>query len=143
MNELSKEHDKIYTIASRCGVFAKSDIQPLLNQGARKQDVSMSIFAAVASQTIAGLAQGRPIKGNIVYLGGPLTFLSQLRVAFDTALHTKGLCPEHSLYFVALGAAMSSQDEIDMNRAIEEVNDYSHHAGVPVHRAAVPKRRGI
>ncbi len=128
MNELSKEHDKIYTIASRCGVFAKSDIQPLLNQGARKQDVSMSIFAAVASQTIAGLAQGRPIKGNIVYLGGPLTFLSQLRVAFDNALHTKGLCPEHSLYFVALGAAMSSQDEIDMSRAIEEVNDYSHHA---------------
>ncbi len=88
----------------------------------------MSIFAAVASQTIAGLAQGRPIKGNTVYLGGPLTFLSQLRVAFDNALHTKGLCPEHSLYFVALGAAMSSQDEIDMSRAIEEVNDYSHHA---------------
>ena len=128
MNELAKEHEKTYTIASRCGVFAKSDIQPLLNQGARKQDLAMSIFNAVANQTIAGLAQGRPIQGNIVYLGGPLTFLSELRQAFDTALHTTGLCPEHSLYFVALGAAMSSQDEVDLDRAIEEVAEYRSHA---------------
>ena len=128
MNELAKEHEKTYTIASRCGVFAKSDIQPLLNQGARKQDLAMSIFNAVANQTIAGLAQGRPIQGNIVYLGGPLTFLSELRQAFDTALHTTGLCPEHSLYFVALGAAMSSQDGVDLDRAIEEVAEYRSHA---------------
>ena len=97
MNELAAEYEKIYTIASRCGVFAKSDIQPLLNQGARKSDISASIFAAVANQTIAGLAQGRQIKGNVVYLGGPLTFLSGLRDAFDTALKVKGLCPENSL----------------------------------------------
>ena len=67
-------------------MFAKSDIQPLLNQGARKSDIAASIFAAVANQTIAGLAQGREIKGNVVYLGGPLTFLSELRKSFDTAL---------------------------------------------------------
>ena len=79
MNELAAQHEKIYTIASRCGVFAKSDVQPLLNQGARKSDISASIFAAVANQTIAGLAQGRPIRGKVIYLGGPLTFLSELR----------------------------------------------------------------
>ena len=74
LNNIAKEHEKIYTIASRCGVFAKSDIQPLLNQGARKSDIAASIFAAVANQTIAGLAQGREIKGNVVYLGGPSPF---------------------------------------------------------------------
>ncbi|HOO26706.1 MAG TPA: BadF/BadG/BcrA/BcrD ATPase family protein, partial [Clostridiales bacterium] len=78
MNELSKQSDTIYPIASRCGVFAKTDIQPLLNQGAKKSDISASIFAAVVSQTIAGLAQGREIEGKIVYLGGPLHFLDQL-----------------------------------------------------------------
>ena len=86
MNELAKAYEKTYTIASRCGVFAKSDIQPLLNQGARKNDIAASIFYAVVNQTIAGLAQGREIKGNIVYLGGPLTFLSELRKSFDETL---------------------------------------------------------
>ena len=111
MNELSKRQSKIYSIASRCGVFAKSDIQPLLNQGARKEDVCASIFAAVVNQTIAGLAQGREIAGNIVYLGGPLTFFSELRRAFDLALHTEGLLPENSLYYVALGAALQADGE--------------------------------
>ena len=83
MNDLAAHQTKIYSIASRCGVFAKSDIQPLLNQGARKEDVCASIFGAVVNQTIAGLAQGREIEGNIVYLGGPLTFFSELRKAFD------------------------------------------------------------
>ncbi len=105
MNELATQYEKIYTIASRCGVFAKSDVQPLLNQGARKTDISASIFAAVANQTIAGLAQGRPIKGKVLYLGGPLTFLSELRASFDRALKVTGICPENSLYFVAIGAA--------------------------------------
>jgi len=82
MNNLAKQYERIYTIASRCGVFAKSDVQPLLNQGARKTDISASIFAAVANQTIAGLAQGRPIKGKVLYLGGPLTFLSELRASY-------------------------------------------------------------
>ncbi|MEG0664711.1 MAG: BadF/BadG/BcrA/BcrD ATPase family protein, partial [Clostridia bacterium] len=108
MNEEAKDAEKIYTIASRCGVFAKSDIQPLLNQGAKKCDITSSIFYAVCNQTIAGLAQGRPICGNVVYLGGPLTFLSSLRNSFDKTLKTTGILPENSLYFVALGAALGS-----------------------------------
>ena len=111
MNELAKGYEKTYTIASRCGVFAKSDIQPLLNQGASKKDIAASIFAAVANQTIAGLAQGRMIKGKVVYLGGPLTFFSQLRESFDSALLVNGVCPENSLYFVALGAAIADVGE--------------------------------
>ena len=110
MDELAAQAEQVYTIASRCGVFAKSDIQPLLNQGAKKTDVAMSIFFAVANQTVAGLAQGRPIRGKVVYLGGPLTFLPQLRRAFDETLKTSGLCPENSLYYAALGAALSAQD---------------------------------
>ena len=124
MDELSEKYEKIYTIASRCGVFAKSDIQPLLNQGARISDLSASIFAAVANQTIAGLAQGRPITGNILYLGGPLTFLKGLRHAFDTALKTTGSCPENSLYYVALGAAFSSEIETDLDTALKNIASY-------------------
>lgn len=126
MNELSKEHEKRYTIASRCGVFAKSDIQPLLNQGAKKSDISASIFSAVVNQTIAGLAQGREIKGKIVYLGGPLTFLSELRETFDKTLNTKGICPEDSLYFVAIGAALSitDEEEIDIDEATKKIEGY-------------------
>ncbi|MCH5202412.1 MAG: 2-hydroxyglutaryl-CoA dehydratase, partial [Oscillospiraceae bacterium] len=97
MNDLSKEYEKTYTIASRCGVFAKTDIQPLLNQGARKSDIAQSIFRAVVNQTVAGLAQGREIEGNVVYLGGPLTFMSELRKCFDKELKTTGVCPENSL----------------------------------------------
>ncbi len=124
MNALAEKAEQVYTIASRCGVFAKSDIQPLLNQGARREDVAASIFSAVVSQTIAGLAQGRPIKGNVVYLGGPLTFLPMLRKSFDEALHTTGLCPENSLYFVALGAAFSATEEVDLNQAAASLKDY-------------------
>ncbi|TFZ41748.1 2-hydroxyglutaryl-CoA dehydratase [Soehngenia longivitae] len=109
MNDLARTYNKIYTIASRCGVFAKSDIQPLLNQGASKNDISCSIFQAVVNQTIGGLAQGRPIKGKVVYLGGPLTFFSELRKRFDDTLGLIGICPENSLYFVALGAAHSAE----------------------------------
>ncbi len=107
MNELAKESSKIYTIASRCGVFAKSDVQPLLNQGARKEDISASIFYAVVNQTISGLAQGRKIEGNVMYLGGPLTFFSELRNSFDKTLNTKAVFPENSLYFVAIGTALT------------------------------------
>ena len=92
-------------------MFAKSDVQPLLNQGAKKNDISASIYYAVVNQTISGLAQGRPLDGNIVYLGGPLTFLSELRNSFDHVLNTKGICPEDSLYFVALGAAYMNQNQ--------------------------------
>ena len=125
MNALASEHEKTYTIASRCGVFAKSDIQPLLNQGARKSDISASIFMAVANQTIAGLAQGRAIKGKVIYLGGPLTFLSELRKSFDKALNVEGVCPENSLYYVALGAAFNSEISVDIDTALKNVENYS------------------
>ena len=125
MNRLAEKHEKIYTIASRCGVFAKSDIQPLLNQGARKSDVSASIFKAVVNQTIAGLAQGRAIQGKVVYLGGPLTFLSQLRESFDESLGVQGVCPENSLYYVALGAAYNSEIAVDIGTALAHIAQYS------------------
>ncbi len=125
MNELAKNHEKIYSIASRCGVFAKTDIQPLLNQGARKEDVSASIFYAIVNQTITGLAQGHPIEGNIVYLGGPLTFLSELRRAFDNTLKCEGVCPEDSLVFVALGAAYYAEEKVDLAKVLEKISEKS------------------
>lgn len=126
MNELAKTSGKIYTIASRCGVFAKSDIQPLLNQGAKKSDISASIFNAVVNQTIAGLAQGREIGGKIVYLGGPLTFLSEVRASFDKTLGVTGVCPENSLYFVALGAELSkSSANMTLSEVSERISAYS------------------
>ena len=123
MNELAKNYEKIYSIASRCGVFAKTDIQPLLNQGARKEDISASIFYAIVNQTITGLAQGHPIEGNVVYLGGPLTFLSELRAAFDKTLDCTGTCPEDSLVFVALGAAYYAEEKVDLARAYEIIGE--------------------
>ena len=124
LDELAKEYEKTYTIASRCGVFAKTDIQPLLNQGARKSDIAESIFRAVVSQTVAGLAQGREIEGKIVYLGGPLTFMSELRNCFDKTLNTKGICPENSLYYVACGAALCAEEAIDFDKVIADVKEY-------------------
>ena len=115
---------KTYTIASRCGVFAKSDIQPLINQGACTEDIAASIYKAVVSQTIAGLAQGRPIKGQILYLGGPLTFSKVLRQSFDEALGLEGICPEHSLLFVALGAAFCADVPVDLKEIAEKLNTY-------------------
>lgn len=125
LNEMAKKATKTYTIASRCGVFAKSDIQPLLNQGANKNDVALSIFYAVVNQTISGLAQGRKIEGNVIYLGGPLTFLSELRNAFDNTLKIKGINPDNSLYYVALGAALSSDKIINLNDIINKLENYN------------------
>ena len=107
MNSLAQNREKVHSIASRCGVFAKSDIQSLLNQGASREDIAASIFYAVVSQTVAGLAQGREISGNVLYLGGPMTFFPELRNAFDDVLSVSGYCPEDSLYYVALGAALT------------------------------------
>ena len=121
LETLSRAHERTYAIASRCGVFAKSDIQPLLNQGARKEDIARSIFEAVANQTIAGLAQGRPIAGNVVYLGGPLTFFSQLRDSFDRALNVHGICPDDSLFSVAVGAAEHAEKEVRLPELIARV----------------------
>ena len=109
MNEASLHHDKIYPIASRCGVFAKSDVQPLMNQGVKKENLSASIFQAVVDQTITSLAQGRKIEGNILFLGGPLYFLSGLRNQFQSTLHLEEnqmTCPETAIHFVALGTAL-------------------------------------
>ena len=125
MDDLAKKHEKTYTIASRCGVFAKTDIQPLLNQGAKKADIAQSIFNAVVSQTVAGLAQGREIEGQVVYLGGPLTFMSQLRKSFDKTLNTQGIMPENSLYYVAAGAALCADSTIDFDKVTEEVKHYT------------------
>lgn len=132
MNNLAATAKTRYTIASRCGVFAKSDIQPLLNQGAEKNDLAASIFDAVASQAVTGLAKGRPITGNILYLGGPLTFMSQLRKSFDTILKVEGKCPENSLYYVAMGAAFCAEHKVDLDelplklKALEKTRDFEH-----------------
>ncbi len=126
LNEIAKTSERTYSIASRCGVFAKSDIQALLNQGAQKNDIALSILNAVVNQTVAGLAQGREIKGKVVYLGGPLTFLSELRGAFDRILGVEGICPENSLYYVAAGAAMSeTSEEFSLLELTERIRNYS------------------
>lgn len=114
MDRLSLTYEKLYPIASRCGVFAKSDIQPLINQGVSKNNLAASIFQAVVDQTIAGLAQGRSIRGNVLFLGGPLSFLKGLQARFvDTLkLHPEqALFPELARYFVALGAALYADHE--------------------------------
>ena len=125
MDELAQHAEKTYTIASRCGVFAKSDVQPLINQGAKQGDIVASIYQAVVNQTIAGLAQGRQIKGNILYLGGPLTFSKCLRDSFDRTLNVKGTCPDNSLLFVALGAALYADQEIDLDTVKKNLSNYS------------------
>ncbi len=109
LNSLAQKHKVIYPIAARCGVFAKSDVQPLLNEGAAREDVAASILQAVVTQTISGLAQGRPIKGNIVFLGGPLHFLPQLRRQFEETLKDNAksfTIPDNAQLFVAIGAAL-------------------------------------
>lgn len=126
INGLALQHQKLYSIASRCGVFAKSDIQPLLNQGASKSDIAASIFYAVVNQTIGGLAQGREITGKVAYLGGPLTFLSELKNSFDRVLHTEGLCPENSLYYVAIGAALCAKEKINIPQTLQYLENYTN-----------------
>lgn len=109
LDQLSMDHTRIYPIASRCGVFAKTDIQPLLNQGARREDIAASIFQAVADQTVAGLAQGRAIQGKVLFLGGPLYFFQGLRERFRETLkldEEHAVFPEYGLYAVAIGTAM-------------------------------------
>ena len=111
LNELAKNATTIYPIAARCGVFAKTDVQPLINEGARREDIAASIFQAVVSQTISGLACGKPIRGRCAFLGGPLHFLDQLRQRFIETLHLTDdeiIVPEKSELFVALGAALSA-----------------------------------
>ena len=113
LNELVKNHTVIYPIASRCGVFAKTDVQPLINEGAAKEDIAASIFQAVVNQTISGLACGRPIRGNVAFLGGPLNYLSELRQRFIETLHLTDeqiIVPDEAHLLVARGAALDSLD---------------------------------
>lgn len=114
LNEMAKKYNTIYPIASRCGVFAKTDVQPLINEGAAVSDIAVSIFQAVVNQTISGLACGRPIKGKVAFLGGPLTFMSELRNRFIDALRLAPedvIFPDNSQYFVALGTAELAKKE--------------------------------
>lgn len=108
LNELAEEGKKIYSIASRCGVFAKTDVQGLLNEGAEKTDVALSLFAAVVNQVVSGLSYGKPLQGRIVFLGGPLNFLPMLKISFQKELglaDENALCPENGVFYGALGAA--------------------------------------
>jgi len=117
LDELSLKCERIYPIASRCGVFAKTDIQPLLNQGARKEDIAASIYQAVVNQTIAGLAQGRKIEGTVMFLGGPLYFCKGLRERFVKTLclsPDKAIFPEYALYSVALGASLYAEESAEV-----------------------------
>jgi predicted CoA-substrate-specific enzyme activase len=115
LNEYAKSYQAIYPIAARCGVFAKSDIQPLINEGATKPDLSASIFQAVVNQTISGLACGKPIRGNVAFLGGPLHFLTELKTAFIRTLNLDTdqiIAPEHSHLFAAIGCAMNAKIDV-------------------------------
>ncbi len=115
LNEYAKHYQSIYPIAARCGVFAKSDIQPLINEGATKEDLSASIFQAVVNQTISGLACGKPIRGNVAFLGGPLHFLSELKQAFIRTLSLtpeQVIAPDHSHLFAAVGSAMNYKEDV-------------------------------
>ncbi len=114
LNELAKSHTTIYPIASRCGVFAKTDVQPLLNEGARKEDIAASIFQSVVTQTISGLACGRPIRGNVAFLGGPLQYLPELRNRFYETLNLDDdhiIVPQNAHLFVASGCAIAGARE--------------------------------
>ena len=129
LNELSKGHEIIYPIASRCGVFAKTDVQPLINEGARKEDIATSIFQAVVNQTISGLACGRPIKGKVAFLGGPLNYLPELRKRFIETLKLKDdevIVPEEAHLLVAKGAALASFDteEITTRELKEKLEEF-------------------
>ena len=128
MDELSLKHEQIYPIASRCGVFAKTDIQPLINQGATKADIAASIYQAVVNQTVAGLAQGRRIEGKVMFLGGPLYYCRGLRERFAETLKLDAehaIFPEYGLYAVAIGAALYSADnhKIDFEELTERLRE--------------------
>ena len=140
LNELAKGYQTIYPIASRCGVFAKTDIQPLINEGAAKEDIAASIFQAVVNQTISGLACGRPIRGNVAFLGGPLNYLSELRTRFIETLELTDdeiIVPEEAHLLVAKGAALDSinSNEItpnDLEKKIENLRNSQDNTTMPL-----------
>ncbi len=129
LNEYAKNYKALYPIAARCGVFAKTDIQPLINEGATKEDLSASIFQAVVNQTISGLACGKPIRGHVAFLGGPLHFLSELKTAFIRTLklddeHT--IVPENSHLFAAIGSALNAKEDVKVS--LIELKDRLRHS---------------
>ncbi len=131
LNTYAKNYKAIYPIAARCGVFAKSDIQPLINEGASKEDLSASIFQAVVNQTISGLACGKPIRGHVAFLGGPLHFLSELKESFIRTLKLDQehiIAPEHSHLFAAIGSALNYKPEvsIDLRGILEKLSSEIH-----------------
>ena len=124
LNEYAAHHKSIYPIAARCGVFAKTDIQPLINEGATREDLAASIFQAVVNQTISGLACGKPIRGHVAFLGGPLHFLDQLRVRFIETLRLDeehAIIPDNSHLFAACGAAMEAVNAAKSEARTSEV----------------------
>lgn len=149
LNEMAKDYKVLYPIASRCGVFAKSDLQPLINDGADKPDLAASIFSAVATQTIAGLASGRSVQGNVIFLGGPLFFLSELRAAFARVLEDKVeqfIVPEDAHLYVAYGSALMCGDDDGLDsgqhfqaRTCDEIiDDLDNLKNKPVDTATLP-----
>ncbi|KFI45727.1 CoA-substrate-specific enzyme activase, putative [Bifidobacterium bohemicum] len=151
LNDMAKNYKLLYPIASRCGVFAKSDIQPLINDGADKPDLAASIFTAVATQTIGGLASGRPIHGNVIFLGGPLFFLSELREAFARQLEGKVdrfILPKDAHLYVAYGAALIAGEDNQLDdgthaafadRTCEDIlNDLEALKGKKVNTSTMP-----
>lgn len=139
LNELAKSATHIYPIASRCGVFAKSDVQPLLNEGAPREDIAASVFQAVANQTVSGLACGHPIRGYVAFLGGPLQYLSELRHRFYETLHLDEehrVLPENAHLFVATGAAMAgeSHKQVSFAQVIDAIDNLGDTQGSEVER---------
>jgi predicted CoA-substrate-specific enzyme activase len=139
LNELAGGYEIIYPIASRCGVFAKTDVQPLLNEGARKEDVAVSIFQSVVTQTISGLACGRPIRGNVAFLGGPLQYLPELRRRFIETLELdeeNAISPDNAHLFVACGAALAGAhgDALTLREVVNRLATLGNTQGSEVHR---------
>jgi predicted CoA-substrate-specific enzyme activase len=136
LDELALKAKKVYPIASRCGVFAKSDIQPLLNQGALHEDIAASVFQAVVDQTVSGLAQGRTIEGKVLFLGGPLSFLKGLRTAFIKTLNLSedmAIFPDDGKIFMAIGAAINAHkasDIFDINEVADKIENLSYDSGI-------------
>ena len=136
LNDYAKNYKALYPIAARCGVFAKTDIQPLINEGATKEDLSASIFQAVVNQTISGLACGKPIRGHVAFLGGPLHFLTELKTAFIRTLKLDdehAITPENSHLFAAIGSALNyKEDEKNMRWALNKFFYTKHKNSLPV-----------
>lgn len=140
LNELAKDYTTIYPIASRCGVFAKTDVQPLINEGAEKSDIAASIFQAVVNQTISGLACGRPIRGTVAFLGGPLNYLPELRKRFIETLHLKPeeiVVPEEAHLLVAKGACLDAIDNTpisidELKQKIQNLRNSQDNTTLPI-----------